>query len=273
MPVEVVVTGASGFIGSALLTEFKKKNVQVVGLSRQKKKGFTTVSSYLDSPSSSEAVLIHLAQSRDTSNPSEGNEIALCRSLSKKSWQHIVYVSSSIVYGDAKAYPHKTGDIVNADNEYANVKLTCESIITDAGGTCLRFSNIYGPGMAANSVIADILDQVPGIGPLVVRDETPVRDFLWIDDATNCLFSAFVLKPGGILNVGSGKGMSIGNLAKLTLEIAGEHKRPVISKINANKLSSLVLDISETSSILKWSPKIDIKTGLSWLLKMKMNNE
>ena len=47
----------------------------------------------------------------------------------------------------------------------------------------MRLANVYGPGMAANNVMSDILGQVPGDGPLVVRDIAPVRDYLWIEDA------------------------------------------------------------------------------------------
>lgn len=273
MSFEVVVTGASGFIGRALLTQLEKKNIQVTGLSRRNGKGLTTISSYADWPSSGEAVLIHLAQPRDASNPSDGNEIALCQSLFAKPWRHIVYVSSSIVYGDSKNYLRKTDEEVAAVNEYAKVKLVCESIVTKAGGTCLRFANIYGPGMAQNSVIADILKQVPGKGPLMVKDKTPVRDFLWIEDAVRCLISASILMPSGILNVGSGTALSIGKLAELLLALAGEGNRPVISKTNTNRFSCLVLDISETRSKLNWSPEWDITGGLSYLFKKKMSNE
>lgn len=275
IPFEVAITGASGFIGRALFEQLKKKGIPVTRLTRGKREGLTTISSYDDIGLgfSTETVLIHLAQPRDASNPSDGKEVAICRSLATKPWRHMVYVSSSVVYDDKKEYPRKPDEIVAAVNEYAQVKLACESIITDAGGTCLRFSNIYGPEMAPNSVISDILGQIPGEGPLSVRDKTPIRDFLWIEDAVRCLISASVLKPGGIFNVGSGNANSIGKLAELALVIAGEKNRPVVSKIESQRQSTVVLDISKTTSILNWSPEMEIELGLSILLKMKTNNE
>jgi UDP-glucose 4-epimerase len=164
-------------------------------------------------------------------------------------------------------------EVIYDANEYAQVKLACESIITNAGGTCLRFSNIYGQEMASNSVISDILSQIPGKGDLYVRDKLPVRDFLWIEDAVRCLISALVLRPGGIFNVGSGKVFSIGKIAELALLIAGEENRTVISKTDLQKKSTLVLDISKTSSILNWNPEMEIELGLSLLIKMKISNE
>ena len=274
-PFKVVITGASGFIGLALFKEYSKKGVSVTGLSRGKKKGLTTISSYsnFNFDYSDEAVLIHLAQPRDASNPSDGTEIAICRSLATKPWHHIIYASSSIVYGDKKNYPRKPDEKVSAINEYAQVKLECESIVTGVGGTCLRFVNIYGPGMAPNSVMSDILRQIPGKGPLLVRDKTPVRDFLWIEDAVHCLLSASIIKPGGIFNVGSGNGCSIEKICKIALDIAGEKERLVVSKNDSQIQSNLILDISKTSSILNWFPEVDIQLGLSILLKMKKNND
>ncbi|MBU1012562.1 MAG: NAD(P)-dependent oxidoreductase [Bacteroidetes bacterium] len=273
MAYEVVVTGASGFIGGALLNQLSKSNIPATGLSRQKVEGLTTVSSYLDWLSSKDAILIHLAQPRNATNPSDGDEIALCRSLCSKSWQHIIYVSSSIVYGDTRGYLRRPDEKVTAVNEYAMVKLECESIVASAGGTCLRFANVYGPGMAPNSVIADILGQIPGIGPLMVKDKIPICDFVWIEDAVRCVVLASIVRPGILLNVGSGTGISIGNLAELTLNLAGEETRPVVSKTNLGRSSHLVLDISQTQNILNWSPEWDISGGLSYLLKLKMSNE
>lgn len=273
MSFEVVITGASGFIGSALLTRLLEKKITVTGLSRQSKEGLTTVSSYLDYQSSGDAVLVHLAQPRDASNPSDNTEIELSRSLFEKPWKHIVYVSSSIVYGDAKEYARRPEEEVTAFNAYTDVKLACEKLAIQAGGTCLRFANIYGPGMAANSVVADILSQIPGDGKLYVRDETPVRDFLWIDDAIHCLTAVVHTMPGGILNVGSGVGVAIGTIAETALLLAGENYRQIVSKNRGERLSSLVLDISQTRTTLNWMPETDLNSGLSYLLKKKLKSE
>jgi nucleoside-diphosphate-sugar epimerase len=43
---KIVITGASGFIGSALITRLKKENIPYVGLTRKNINGLTTISSY-----------------------------------------------------------------------------------------------------------------------------------------------------------------------------------------------------------------------------------
>ena len=273
MSFKVVVTGASGFIGTALLSQLEKDKIHVTGLSRQVKKGLTTVASYADYPSSADTILVHLAQPRDAYHPSNGDELNLCEALALKSWLHVVYISSSIVYGDEKQYPRKPDETVISSNEYANVKLKCEAIVDRVGGTSLRLANIFGPGMAPNSVISDILNQIPGEGPIVVRDKSKIRDFLWIEDVVNAITKAVMLQPGGILNLGSGRGVSIEVLAEQALNLAGEKNRLVFSQAKMDLSSCLILDISQTRSKLKWSPEWDLHRGLSYLLKTKINNE
>ncbi len=273
MSFEVVITGATGFMGRALIQQFSEKKIPVRGVSRRTLKGFSTVNSYADIASSPNSVLIHLAQPRDAATLSEGDETSLCSKLAQGQWKHIIYASSSVVYGDSKQYPRRSDEEVSATSEYIKVKLACEEIIAEAGGTSIRFSNVYGQGMGSNTVLADILRQIPGKDELILRDTSPVRDFLWINDAASCIIAASMHMPGCIINAGSGIGISVGDLAIKTLQLAGESNRKVVSKTVAEKDSCLLIDISQTQSLLNWSPEVDLVQGLSHLLKLKMNNE
>ncbi len=273
MTYRVVVTGALGFVGRALIAQLMNNEFSVTGLSRRKVSGVVTVGNYSDVPEPDGAILVHLAQGHDTSGSFGGEDIELCRTLSNMPWRHIVYASSAIVYGDAKKYPRSPEEAVSATSDYARVKLACEEIVTSVGGTCLRFTNLYGPGMSANTVISDILRQIPGEGPLRLRDIEPVRDFLWIEDAARCLVAACRIMPGSILNVGSGCGMTVGDVARLTLDLAGENLRPVVGIESSGQSSCLTLDVAKTRSVLNWTPEVDISTGLFSLLCVNKNDK
>jgi nucleoside-diphosphate-sugar epimerase len=268
-----VITGASGFIGKALFQLGKQKKIHVTGLSRSAGDPFVPVQDYADYPGSSSEVLIHLAQPRAAALPAEGNEVALCSALVSKPWKHVVYISSAVVYGDAVTHARKPAEEVAAFNAYTSVKLSCEALVLAAGGTCIRLGNIYGPGMAINNVIGDILRQIPGTGPVHVRDTTPVRDFLWIDDAASCIAAAAEKMPGGILNAGSGEGVSIAAIASELLTIGGQADRPVVADHASGRTSHLVLDISATTEKLQWQPVTTLSAGLSRLFKIKTTNE
>lgn len=270
---KIIVTGASGFVGRALVGQLINNGFPVTGLSRRKVNGVVTVGKYSDAPHPDGAVLVHLAQGHDTSGSFGGEDIELCRTLSNMPWRHIVYASSAIVYGDSKEHPRRPEEQVSVSSDYSRVKLACEEIVSRVGGTCLRFANLYGPGMSANTVISDVLRQIPGNGPLILRNAEPVRDFLWIEDAARCLVAACRIMPGSVLNAGSGCGMAVGDVARLALELAGESLRPVVGAASSGQSSCLVLDINKTRSVLNWVPEVDISTGLCSLLGMNKNDE
>ncbi len=262
----VVITGASGFVGQVLLSCLRREGVSVIGTTRRRQPGLTAVADYADTPVPEGAVLVHLAQRRDRSAPIDNSEIALCRMLAEKPWRHIVYASSAIVYGEGGVRPRRSDESVSPPSDYARLKLACEEAFSKVGGTSLRLANLYGPGMGKNTVIADILHQIPGEGPLRLRDPAPVRDFLWIEDAARCLAAACRIMPGGTFNAGSGRGVAVGDIARLALALAGEGSRPVIAENAEDRSSNLTLDISETCSKLGWWPQIELSTGLAILL-------
>lgn len=218
-------------------------------------------------------VLVHLAENRDIAKAEVENESdvndpgELLRGLLNKHYMNVIYASSSAVYGDAHSYPRRPDEHVEPTGSYARAKLACEKLVLDAGGACVRLSNIYGPGMASNNVISDVLKQIPGKGPLVVRRASPIRDFLWVDDASEGIAEMVTNDAHGIYNMGSGKGVAIGELAKMALEIAGEAERGIVSSDHADKPSVLSLDISATTAKFNWSPRVDLAAGLTRMIK------
>lgn len=257
----IVITGAAGFVGQALLYYLKHIGVAATGVMRQQCQNLTA---------SKDAVLVHLAQKPDVSGSFDGRDIELCDMLSRMPWRHVVYASSAMVYGDTKSYPRSPEELLVTSSDYAHMKLACEAIVSGVGGTSLRMTNLYGPGMHDTTVIAKILRQIPGTGCLRLKDLSPIRDFLWIEDAARCLVAASQIMPGGIFNVGSGCGVAVGDVAQLALELAGESFRDVVGDENGSPpMSCLRLDIQKTKTMLNWSPEIDIRAGLTLLLNQK----
>lgn len=117
MTCEIVVTGASGIVGRALMSQLLQNGFSVTGLSRRRMSGIATVANYANAPVPDGAVLVHLAQGRDSSGSfgdEDDEDIEFCRTLSNRTWRQIVYASSAIVYGDAKDYPRCPDELVSA---------------------------------------------------------------------------------------------------------------------------------------------------------------
>lgn len=276
-----VVTGASGFLGRAVVAELINRRLSVMRVARSRLQSLACVtdvqvSQYSNfAPEASNPVLIHLAEIRDVAEANRRGEdhvreaMSTLAGLLRHRWCHVVYASSAVVYGDGEGRPRTTDEVVSPQEPYARSKLACERIAVSSGGAALRLSNVYGPGMARDNVVSDVMKQIPGKGELKVRDVAPVRDFLWVADAAAGLVAAATKNAGGLFNLGTGKGASIGEVAQRALNLAGESERPVIGINREPRVSHLVLNIEKTAASLGWSPVVDLDRGLATLLKVR----
>ena len=137
----------------------------------------------------------------------------------------------------------------------------------EKNGTIARITNIYGKGMSEKNIFSDILSQLDAPGDVIVlRELSPVRDYLYISDLVACLLAMVQQPKAGVYNIASAETISCEELAKTILSAYGLREKQVISQ-NPDRNSHLALDISHTCSTFDWSPKTDIKTGITSLLK------
>lgn len=249
----------------------------VIAVSRQPHAGMLQVQDYGRSPDGD--VLIHLGEESDRAVVNRAGEAYLDVSgrvvgaLAARGYRRLVYISSGTVYGDASPQPSKPGDAVVANDIYNRAKLANEEIVLAAGGGVARLSNLYGEGMAASNVLSDIITQLSGPGPLVVRDASPVRDYLHVSDVTEALVRFAESHYSGIINVATGRGTSVRRLAEIASAAAGQAGREVVSTNSMARHSTNVLDIKATSAILDWLPRMDLVGGLTKLVHSKMGSD
>jgi nucleoside-diphosphate-sugar epimerase len=273
----IAVTGASGFIGRAVVDVLAQAGETVLAVSRtpvaHSAGAALRVSDYAALvPPVPGAVLVHLAEPRDIAaveTDAEGHAratLGVVEALLARDWGHMIYVSSGAVYGDAVDHPRREIEPVDARNAYAAAKHACEQAVLARGGGVLRLANVYGPGMAANNVIGDVLKQLDMRAAVVVRNATPVRDFLWIEDAARGIAAAARRRASGIFNLGTGHGTSVGDLVRMILDLAGQGSRQIEAQTQAAGRSTLVLDAGRSARELGWTPATPLARGLSMLL-------
>jgi UDP-glucose 4-epimerase len=271
--VRLVVTGASGFIGGHLLERvLNEKNFEILGLSRSGANNTTKVSSYVDAPDGD--ILIHLAEDNKPESVAiqgqmyETQVLSTLESLVNKKYSRVVYASSSIVYGEESKFPHSTDSSICRDTPYRRAKAASEEAVLSCNkGVVARIANVYGPRMSSSSVLSQILNQIHLESDLVIRDATPIRDFIWVGDVINGLLQLATHdlsdNPASrIYNLGTGVGTSIGNLARQTLDLAGQTSRRVVASSLTENPSSIILDYSKTTLTCGWSPKTSLRNGL-----------
>ena len=274
---KIVVTGASGFLGRALMQDLAQRGIDAVGVSRHPCHGCIQIESYTDAPGGD--VLVHLAEASDRAYAQansplyEQRSLATLDALQGKGFSRVVYASSAVLYGDQEQSLRKVGDPVHALDAYTRLKLASENAVLARDGIVARLVNLYGPGMAKGNVLSTILGQIWQDGPVRVLDATPVRDFLWIVDAARALALMATRETSGVFNVGSGQGVSIRELANVVLDAAGQAGRPVESVRVGSRLSRLVVDIAPTKDVFGWYPAVTLVEGISTLVKMNESKE
>lgn len=227
------------------------------------------VSNYADHIPEPGTILIHLGEPSSV----EGCGLSHVRdmvdqatSLLGRGYDHVIYSSSVTVYSDGedkKLVPdcsvEKSGKI------YSDGKIEVEKVVLDIGGTVARISNVYGPGMSDKNIFSDILKQLPFDGPLLIREATSVREYLWITDLVKCLILMMKKQTPGIFNVSSDELVSCRDVAQMILNQAGQHDREIMVQQPPRK-SVLRLDICKTVETFNWEPQVSLVEGINILL-------
>ena len=264
----VIVTGASGFIGSSLCKHLKSKNIECLGVSRLaseytdiKVKSYTETLKYNDN----NTILINLAGGNTSILE---NEIELVIELSNCYKNNMLFFSSAKVYGEKFKHLVDEGEIISSDNDYIRKKISLEKIILDNEGMVARLSNVYGKGMSANNVFYDIHKQVIAKkDKIMIQNLKPIRDFIYISDVCEYIYQILILGLKNlILNLGTGQGTDVKTLFKLICKsINIDYGKLNISSKNSIE-SKLVLNIELYKKLYGGNPLISIEQGIyNWL--------
>ena len=167
----MLVTGASGFIGSHLCPELERRGFEVLTLARDRLEGPTLAVA----PESSEAVwgealqgisaVIHLAGIAHRQASADEYErinvawpLKLARAAAQAEVPSLVFMSSIKVLGDVSTQPlRETSAYRGDDDPYAASKIAMEQVLlaersAGTGSRCavVRTPLVYGPGVKAN---------------------------------------------------------------------------------------------------------------------------
>ena len=276
----VVIAGASGFIGSNLMQKVKLfPQNYFIPVTRKSIPNFVTVKNYADSPEGD--ILLYLSDenrsdlSSDKSQQNLDSNLETFSKLALKKYKRIIYISSSALYGDQAATLNTNYSPIVLNTPYAYLKYHTELLVLkNPNSFVVRLSNVYGPGMSKNSVVSTILSQIPGKGDLQIKSKKPIRDFIWVEDVVEALIklanieiNAFTTR---ILNLSTGVGTSIGQLASTALQIAQQSDRNVIELEEISEESISIMDYSETKYLINWDPKVNVYNGLSSLINSEI---
>jgi nucleoside-diphosphate-sugar epimerase len=270
----VLVTGANGFVGRALVPRLREAGFDVWSHTRSQ----DDLSMAMPSCGRAAAV-VHLAGR--TFVPESWEQPALFYRDNTMSAAHVleycrrvgarlVYVSA-YVYGVPVQLPIPETHPLAPTTPYAHSKILAEDLVGfyerqfGVGATIIRPFNLYGPGQDHRFVIPSMVRQAldPALPAITVASLVPRRDYLHVSDLASLVSAALQAPPGGIYNAGSGGSISVSDLADLIRELASTSK-PVQTTggQRRNEIPDTVADIRRAETTLGWRPRVTLRDGL-----------
>jgi UDP-glucose 4-epimerase len=124
----------------------------------------------------------------------------------------------------------------------------------------LRLANVYGPG-DSNRVLPIFLENAFKGYPLKLFGGQQVIDFVWIDAIVTALVEAAATPIEACynlpINVGSGKGTTIAELARRVLDATGSRSPIQIEPARSIEVSRFVADVTRATKLLRLKPPSD----------------
>ena len=178
---------------------------------------------------------------------------------------------SSYVYGQPQRLPISEDHPLGANNPYAHTKVVAEEVgrfyEMDFGMrvVIVRPFNMYGPGQTPPFLIPTIVDQAldSSASEIRLKDLRPRRDYVYVDDAIELLLATISEKVKGVYNLGSGESASVAEVAELIRSAAGTDK-PVVSdeQPRPQEVMDVRADVSRAASELGWRPTTSLAEGI-----------
>ena len=195
------------------------------------------------------------------------NVIECCKKYHAK---HLVYASSSSVYGNAER-PCKETDTLSPQSLYAVTKSFNEQLANtyNLNTTGLRFFTVYGKDGRPDMFISKLInaDQITLYGNGELK-----RDFTYIDDIINGIIKA--LKPTKekhrIYNLGSSNPVTINEVVDIVEELTGKRIKRIYKEKPQEDVQMTFADISKAKKELNWTPTINIRQGLKKIIYGKL---
>lgn len=302
----VLVTGAGGFIGSHLVEVLAQRGARVRALVRYNSRGgwghlegldtgaarrVSVISGDVRDPRCvAEAVagcstVFHLAaliaipysyrapQSYvDTNVTGTVNVLEACRNHRVR---RLVHTSTSEVYGTARYTPIDEEHPLQGQSPYSASKIAADKLVESyhrsfgLAAVTVRPFNTYGPRQSARAVICAVLCQLlSGRKTLAVGSLSPVRDFNFVADTVEGFLAAAKAPKavGRTINLGTGRGVSIGETVRLLLRLSGRDaalrtdRRRV--RPEASEVFKLLADAGLAKKLLGWRPRFTLEEGL-----------
>ncbi len=303
IPQNIVITGASGFIGSHLTEKLVELNRNVYAIVKSNSKKDLGWINFFDTEikrkikiivaditkpiplrhfaGESIGIVYHLASITSSEDafqmPARFYKVNLLGTLNVLEMCRVhginkIVFSSSYVYGIPKYLPIDEKHPTDPVNPYTGSKLLSEKLLMQYsdyyGLDCiiLRPFNIYGERESSLFLIPKLIEQVFN-GKIEIRDPEPKRDFLYVSDMVNALLNAGTYSKKGIniFNIGYGKSFSVKEIVEIIVKLYEKeyNKKVEVSYLGIKRKNEVADVVADISKS---------RDGLRWEPKVDIND-
>ena len=199
--------------------------------------------------------------------------------------ERVIQTSTSEVYGTARYVPIDENHILQPQSPYSASKIGSDNIALSYFNSfnlpvaIVRPFNTYGPRQSARAIIPTIITQIlSGKRRIELGNLTPTRDLNFVLDTARGFIHIAECDGavGEVVNIGSGREISVGDLAGLIARLLGaeieiiqkeERVRP-----DASEVERLLCDNARISRLTGWKPEVSLEEGLERTIEWLKEN-
>jgi GDP-L-fucose synthase len=304
----ILVAGASGLVGSAIVRELKRVNMSVIGISSKDLNLLDRSRTFSYVKSIKPTVVIDAAAKvggigGNSNYPVEfltqniQIQSNLMDSAHEANVERFIFLGSSCIYPKTCPQPIKeeyilTGELEQSNSAYAIAKIAGIELIKsyrkeyNRSWISVMPTNLYGPNDNFNletshvlpALIRKFVDAVRINSPEVVLWGTgsPLREFLHVDDLAKAILVCLKnYDDSQHINIGSGIEISIKDLSIKIADIVGYNGKIIWDPKYPNGTPRKVLDITKITK-LGWAPLISLDSGIKstveWYSQIALEN-
>ncbi len=272
----IVVTGASGVIGRALMARLQANRLPCLALGREVlARNAPLVSSVLRKPS----VFVHLAAvvPKPPTIPDDESSAARTRDMDARVLKavnqldcHVVYASGCSLYGKSGVVPKREEDAAveqAPSSAYLAAKQQGErNFLASGRATVLRISAPIGEGIPEATVVGRFMATAKAGGELDVwgsgRRE---QNYVDVTDIADALFRALIVRPATLINIAADQPITMLELAREVVGTCGRGGVRMSGKPDPSDGEPANYSNQLAADLLGWRAVTSMRTSLERL--------